>query len=100
MRWARYAVEKVRYDESGTRIIKVLVHPIRIGVKEAVRVWPRERLASALEMGYDVIVVPHGKPLAELDSRRVPHLSLNGSGFIRIDGGESPADCLGDLPDL
>ena len=100
MQWARYAVEKVRYDEGGTRIVKARVHPIKSGVMGAARVWPRERLARALEMGYDVIIVPHGKLLVEMDRRRVPHLSLNGSGFVRIDGEESPEAYLGDLPDL
>ena len=98
MRWARYAVEQVRYDKRMTVVEKVCIHSMVNGVLGPPRIWSRANLHHVLERGYDVMVIPSGKDLRELDSRRVRRLSLNREGCIRVDGEEVPVDHLGDLP--
>ena len=98
MRWAQYAVKKARYNKRGSRIEKVSIHTIHNGILGPRVIWPRESLLHVLEKGSDVIVVPPGKNIDDLDRRKVRHLSLNREGYIRVDSGEVTADYLGDLP--
>ena len=98
MRWARYAIKMARYNKWRSRVEKICIHSIRNGVLGPPRTWPRENLLHVLEKGLDVIVLPSGKELDELDSRRVQRISLNREGYIRVDGDEAPSDYLGDLP--
>jgi len=100
LRWARYAVGTARYDKSGNRLERVQVRTVHNGTLGPPRVWSRENLVHTLESGYDVIVLPAGKNLDGLDNRRIRLLSLNREGYLRVDGGETSCDHLGDLPSI
>ena len=100
MRWARYIVEKVRYDDQGVKVERVVIRSFSKGELGRAIVWPRSSLVEVLNMGITVIAIPTGRDPNRLPQRDVKHLSLNESKCIRTDEADTPRDFLGDLPTL
>ena len=91
-------VEKVRYDNQGTRVERVVIRPVSNGVPGHARVWPRSNLVNVLHRGLIVVVVPAGRDLRDVSRREVTQLSLTRESFIRVDDADEPEDFLGSLP--
>jgi len=95
-KWASFVITHVRYNQAGTRIIKVKRRP-DLGSKLGSSVErTRGQIVTAIGKGYRYVTATYNDGWIKGD--RVIRYVLDDEYFIRTDGNKKKSDNLGKLP--
>jgi hypothetical protein len=96
-KWAYYLISAVRYDGTGERIERVLVHEYWLHVIVGGAAWPRRNIRMALERASEVCTIRKASDGSWLRGEDVHLVEVDGATYLRTDDEPVARDDLGDL---
>jgi hypothetical protein len=98
MRWARYLISAVRFDETDTLIESVRVHEDNGDQMTAARETSRRSVISSLEDGETFCTIVANALGNWTQGTAVKAVRIDGEKYLRTDAVKKRADDLGRLP--